>query len=541
MNGFVMCGVVDSTSAEAQRMIIAKHRAPFAVMATMQTAGRGRRGRVWSSIPGNLMMTVVLPPELWAIKPELEATPLKSAILTARFIQERFGVRVTLKWPNDLLFGGRKLGGILCECSSTGAKFGDLLIGIGLNIAAAPHLAAADDADDADDVGTTCLEEILGRHQSRLPELSAIGRELAAWIIDHWNTLDPEHLPDDFAAYAMEEGNIFINEGAVASLKGVDITGALLLDRHIESRGGLHQEGSPIRLTSVDQSWRWIYMDVDAQSGKRPPLMVADVGNSRIKVATWESASDSVPTYFGSFSQDELAAQDWSAVVRAWPRHGKGIPVTCHAVSVSAKNLKALTRFAESVGIRVKIVPKRPLMLRSKYAWNEIGADRVAAMEGFLAGIDHSARGADDAIGVVVCAGTAMTIDAVTFDGRHLGGVIIPGLTTALHALHDAAPALPDLAGDAVRIASAEVMALTTHEAILGGELAMIVGAIQVFVDAARGHLNQKILVVFTGGHAQTVMLGFKKLTTLECELLVKEHLIMDGSRAMVLGGIHGE
>ena len=57
-------------------------------------------------------------------------------------------------------------------------------------------------------------------------------------------------------------------------------------------------------------------MDVDAQSGKRPPLMVADVGNSRIKVATWESASDSVPTYFGSFSQDELAAQDWSAVVR---------------------------------------------------------------------------------------------------------------------------------------------------------------------------------------------------------------------------------
>ncbi len=528
MNEFVIHEVVDSTSAEAQRMCTAQQTAPFAVMAKMQTAGRGRRGRGWSSMPGNLMMTVVLPAQVWTAGQGLETAPLKAAILVARFIRDRFGIRVTLKWPNDVLFAGRKLAGILCESSSTGASFGDLLVGIGLNMSAAPHLSGADG------VGTICLEEILGRQQSSLPDCATVGRELATWMIANWNVLDPNSLSGDFEEFGIESGQIFLSETEAAIANGIDSGGAFLL-KPVKGE-------KSFRLTSADQTWRWLYQVCSRElgvgaTGNRPPIMVADVGNSRIKIAVWKSAADAVPVVQCSVVAGNLGSVDWAAMVLGASIHKLDVPLICHAVSVNASNLQMFSDAALVSGIRVQTFSKRTVMLRSNYSWTEIGVDRVAAMEGFLAGLDPSVRGDDDAIGVVVCAGTATTIDLVTFAGRHFGGVIMPGITTSLHALHVAAPALPDLSREAAKVGSVNVIGLSTHDAILGGELAMVAGAIQVLLEQARCHLGSKIRVVFTGGHAKTVMLGFKKLTNWECDLLVKDYLILEGVRSMILGG----
>ncbi|NDE13799.1 biotin--[acetyl-CoA-carboxylase] ligase [bacterium] len=547
--------VLDSTSSEAQRLAATGRRAPFAVMARMQTAGRGRRGRAWSSTPGNLMMTIVVPSRIWTATPNLESAPIRVAVLIARHLQEAFGIRVTLKWPNDILFAGRKLGGVLCETSSSGATIGDLVVGIGLNITTAPGL------DGPDAVSTISLMDIIGRQNSRIPELQVIAHDLAAAICNRWPELDATDLPRAFEAYAIQAGHFLVKdvtdaesepdagqqglEAALAGrdaalLKGIDDAGSLILEGF--------KFGTMARLTSADHSWRWVYQERPQSGGA--PLMVADVGNSRIKIAFWKSARDAAPALVQAFSPDEMAAVPTQEFLTRIVADARDFQVICHVVSVNADNFALLTRAAAVAGIHVLSVSKRPARLRSDYSWEEIGADRVAAMEGFLARIEPGARGSEKSIGMVVSAGTATTIDVLTFSGRHLGGVIMPGVTTALRSLHEVAPALPDLSGQAAKIGSAGVMASDTRGAILGGDIAMTAGAIQLLIESAQQSLGLSLQssgdavanavntrVAFTGGHGRAVMSGFKRLTSQRCDLEWIEALTLEGIRAMVLGG----
>ncbi len=110
-------------------------------VAREQTAGRGRLDHKWLSPPGvNLMMSAVL--DVADMPPETVATFPLVAGLAVRNAAQRFAPRtpLTLKWPNDVLAGGRKLAGILCE------RNGDCVIaGIGVNVGQArfaPEIAA---------------------------------------------------------------------------------------------------------------------------------------------------------------------------------------------------------------------------------------------------------------------------------------------------------------------------------------------------------------------------------------------------------------
>jgi BirA family biotin operon repressor/biotin-[acetyl-CoA-carboxylase] ligase len=115
------------------------------VWAGEQTAGRGRRGRTWSSPPGNLYLSLVLrPPVTLAAAPQLGfvcAIALGEAV--AGLLPEG-ARRVRYKWPNDLLVDGAKISGILLEAGPS-AEFGDtsvgprfIVAGIGVNVASAP-------------------------------------------------------------------------------------------------------------------------------------------------------------------------------------------------------------------------------------------------------------------------------------------------------------------------------------------------------------------------------------------------------------------
>ncbi|MFZ1504696.1 MAG: biotin--[acetyl-CoA-carboxylase] ligase [Nitrospira sp.] len=105
-----------------------------------QTAGRGRRGRTWHSPPqGNLYMSVIVVPEPGAkrVGPWLSWIPLCSALASADCLVSCTRLPVSVKWPNDLLIGDKKVGGILCEQTTTADKTLAVVIGIGLNINAA--------------------------------------------------------------------------------------------------------------------------------------------------------------------------------------------------------------------------------------------------------------------------------------------------------------------------------------------------------------------------------------------------------------------
>ena len=96
------------------------------VIADRQTAGRGRRGRVWSDGAGNLMVSVL-------VRAEGPVQQLSFVAALALRAALGIGARVTLKWPNDLLLDGVKVSGILLERSGDA-----LVIGMGVNLAQHP-------------------------------------------------------------------------------------------------------------------------------------------------------------------------------------------------------------------------------------------------------------------------------------------------------------------------------------------------------------------------------------------------------------------
>lgn len=108
--------------------------------AEKQSAGRGRRGRSWTSEPGNLYVSFLLRPA----KAPAEAATLGfvAAIAIGNLLRALMNVPVTLKWPNDVLVDGAKISGILLESGGVaGGKVDWLVLGIGINLRHHPEAA----------------------------------------------------------------------------------------------------------------------------------------------------------------------------------------------------------------------------------------------------------------------------------------------------------------------------------------------------------------------------------------------------------------
>ncbi|HEX4474972.1 MAG TPA: biotin--[acetyl-CoA-carboxylase] ligase [Polyangiaceae bacterium] len=102
-------------------------------VAEEQTAGRGRRGRSWTSPAGeNLTFSLLLRPELPADR--VSAVSLLVGLAVRAAAARRVPESVGLKWPNDVVVGPRKLAGILVESRVTGARVDAVVVGVGLNV-----------------------------------------------------------------------------------------------------------------------------------------------------------------------------------------------------------------------------------------------------------------------------------------------------------------------------------------------------------------------------------------------------------------------
>ncbi|MGH7233441.1 MAG: biotin--[acetyl-CoA-carboxylase] ligase [Nitrospiraceae bacterium] len=135
-----MLHVLDETpSTNSLAADLAQQGAPHGtvVVAEAQSAGRGRLGRRWHSPHGkNLYCSIILrplsPPD--QLPSLLSWIPLISAIAAARTIQAIAALRPSLKWPNDVLIGSRKIAGLLCESSGAGTATPFIVVGVGLNV-----------------------------------------------------------------------------------------------------------------------------------------------------------------------------------------------------------------------------------------------------------------------------------------------------------------------------------------------------------------------------------------------------------------------
>lgn len=131
---------IDSTNAEAMRRALAGDKGPLWILADRQTGGKGRSGRVWETAPGNLFASLLIP----ATGPVAKAGQLSLvagvAVIDALRQAGLGSVALRLKWPNDILIGPAKLGGILVESSTPAAPDGRIaVIGVGLNLESTPQ------------------------------------------------------------------------------------------------------------------------------------------------------------------------------------------------------------------------------------------------------------------------------------------------------------------------------------------------------------------------------------------------------------------
>jgi BirA family biotin operon repressor/biotin-[acetyl-CoA-carboxylase] ligase len=124
---------VSSTNSELRQRARAG-AAPWSVLtAVEQTGGRGRHGRRWHSPPGNLYLSVLLPPPAEPARATL--LPLLGGLACVEALADS-GVAACLKWPNDVLDPdtGRKLAGVLVEGAATGGGLEHLVLGVGVNL-----------------------------------------------------------------------------------------------------------------------------------------------------------------------------------------------------------------------------------------------------------------------------------------------------------------------------------------------------------------------------------------------------------------------
>ncbi|MCF5063170.1 bifunctional biotin--[acetyl-CoA-carboxylase] ligase/biotin operon repressor BirA [Pseudomonas syringae] len=133
---------IDSTNAEALRLVGAGCAAPFLVLAEQQTAGRGRRGRRWvSPFAQNLYYSLVL--RIDGGLRQLEGLSLVVGLAVMQALRESGVQGASLKWPNDVLVGQKKIAGILLELVGDPADICHVVLGIGVNV----NMQKADEVD----------------------------------------------------------------------------------------------------------------------------------------------------------------------------------------------------------------------------------------------------------------------------------------------------------------------------------------------------------------------------------------------------------
>ncbi len=132
---------VGSTNAEAMQLARSGRGGPLWVWAQSQSSGRGRQGKAWASVPGNLYCTALLnidlePPVWTQLSFVAGLAAYDAAVRCLRPVQTPW--RLALKWPNDLLLNGSKVTGILLESTVVPELGPALALGIGINVQHSP-------------------------------------------------------------------------------------------------------------------------------------------------------------------------------------------------------------------------------------------------------------------------------------------------------------------------------------------------------------------------------------------------------------------
>jgi len=214
-------------STNTELLALAREGAPEGTVevANYQTAGRGRLERKWWAPPGAcLLFSVLFRPYLAAHK--AQQLVMLCSLATAEAVERETGLQVQLKWPNDLLIGRRKLGGILTDLGLDGSWLAYVVVGIGLNV---NFDLSPDIPPEVRDTATSLLRE-LGHPVERETLLAGLLNNIEARYRQWQEGRNPSQ---EWAARLIGLGKpVIITNGRerwAGIAEGVDEDGALLL------------------------------------------------------------------------------------------------------------------------------------------------------------------------------------------------------------------------------------------------------------------------------------------------------------------------
>lgn len=217
---------VDSTNLRALQEAEEGATEGTLVVADVQTAGRGRRGRNWQSPAGtNAYFTLILRPDHEPDRASM--VTLVMALAVAEGIEAACGLQARIKWPNDIVVNGRKVCGILSEMSAERGSLRHVVVGVGINVGLqdfAPELA-----DKA-----TSLQAECGVRVSRASLIAHVMKEFETCYGKFRDTLDMSALRETYDSLLVNrdrEVRVLDPKAAFeGTARGIDDRGELLVE-----------------------------------------------------------------------------------------------------------------------------------------------------------------------------------------------------------------------------------------------------------------------------------------------------------------------
>ena len=480
----------DCVLEKAKQSPQAAHRA--LVVAHQQSCGRGRQGKSWQNRLGECLMFSLG----WAFERpqhELGALALVAA-LACRQALHKLGVQAQIKWPNDLVMGADKLGGILIETVRSGGR-SVAVIGIGINFVLPKEVAQATSVQAALAAGRKAgvsaealLDALLAELAALLPVFEAQG--FAPMLADYQAANRDQGRP----VRLLQHGQT-VHEGVVA---GVTEAGALKLRTEAGERIVVSGEIS-LRLPEAaapapnapegyllldggnsQLKWAWVRGGQIGEIGRAPYRDLGKLGEE------WRARSDGISRIIGS----AVCGEAKKALVAAQ------LP----------QPIEWLASMPQGLGIRNHY--RNPAEHGADRWFNALGARRFSS---------HAC--------VVVSCGTAVTIDALTEDNHYLGGTIMPGFHLMKEAMAQKTANLNRPIGRVYPFPT------TTANALASGMMDAVCGSILLMHARLqeKAGAGRQVDVVLTGGGAAKVAQALPSAFTLDNTVKIVDNLVIYG------------